>query len=273
MRDVVFGQYYPTGSVIHKLDPRTKLIAGIVYIVAVFLCETYWSYLAAFLFLLLTVLVSRVPIKSVLKSVKAVIFVIAITVILNIFFYHSGNVLWSWWKITITDGGLIFASKMAMRLLFLVLSTSLITLTTTPVNLTDGLESLLTPLKYIKFPVHDVAIIMSIALRFIPSFTEEIDKIMMAQKARGACFDNGNLIARAKALLPVLIPLLVSAFRRADELAMAMDARCYNATDKRTKLKKLRFAPRDLICALFTAAFLAVIIMLKCGFFGLPLGL
>jgi energy-coupling factor transport system permease protein len=269
MRDVAFGQYYPSNSVLHKADPRTKLIAGIVYIVAVFLCDSYWSYLACFSFLLIACLVSKVPLKSILKSIKAVLFVVLITVIINVFCYKTGTVLWSWWILTVTDGGLIFASKMAMRLIFLVVSTSLITFTTTPVTLTDGLESLLTPLKWIKFPVHDVAIIMSIALRFIPSFTEEIDKIMMAQKARGACFDNGNIFKRAKALLPVLIPLFVSAFRRADELAMAMDARCYNATDKRTKMKRLKFAWRDLFLALATAVFLALIIMLKCGFFGL----
>ncbi|MGN1042982.1 MAG: energy-coupling factor transporter transmembrane component T family protein [Christensenellales bacterium] len=269
MRDVAFGQFYPTDSVIHKLDPRTKLIASIIYIVAVFLSESYWAYLACFSFLAIVILVSRIPVKSVLKSVKAVLFVVLITVIINVFFYKNGTVLWSWWKIKITDQGLIFASKMAMRLIFLVLSTSLVTFTTTPVNLTDGLESLLTPLKWIRFPVHDVAVIMSIALRFIPSFTEEIDKIMMAQKARGACFDNGNLIKRAKALLPVLIPLFVSAFRRADELALAMDARCYNATDKRTKMKSLKFALRDLFCALFVAVFLALVIIIRCGFFGL----
>lgn len=269
MRDVAFGQYYPADSVLHRLDPRTKLLAGIVYIVAVFLCESYWAYLACFLFLLVVALVSKVPVSSILKSIKAVLFVVLITVIINVFFYKDGKVLWSWWRLAVTDGGLIFASKMAMRLLFLVVSTSLITFTTTPVTLTDGLESLLTPLKWVRFPVHDVAIIMSIALRFIPTFTEEIDKIMMAQKARGACFDNGNLFKRAKALLPVLIPLFVSAFRRADELALAMDARCYNATDKRTKMKRLRFAPRDLVCGLATAVFLALIIIIKCGFFGL----
>lgn len=269
MRDIAFGQYYPTNSPIHKLDPRTKLLAGLVYIVAIFLCESYWAYLVGFAFLLIVTLVSRVPIKSVLKSIKAVLFVVLFTVIINVFFHRGGNVLWSWWKLSITDGGLIFASKMAMRITFLVISTSLTTFTTTPVNLTDGLESLLTPLKWIKFPVHDVAVIMSIALRFIPSFIEEIDKIMMAQKARGACFDNGNLLKRIKALLPVLIPLFVSAFRRADELALAMDARCYNATDKRTKMKKLKFTYLDLVAAIVTAIFLALIIMMRCGFFGL----
>ena len=240
MRDVAFGQFYPADSFVHKLDPRTKLLASIVYIVAVFLCTSYYSYLACFLFLVISIIVSRIPIKSVLKTVKAVLFIIIITVVINILFYSDGKVLWSWWKLTITEQGLIFASKMAMRLLFLVLSTSLITLTTTPMNLTDGLESLLTPLKWIKFPVHDVAII-----------------------------DTGGLIKRAKALLPILIPLFVSAFRRADELAMALDARCYNATPNRTKMKKLTFTGRDVVAWVLTAAFLAIIIMLRTGFFGL----
>ena len=272
MRDVAFGQYYPTDSFIHKLDPRTKLIASVVYIVAIFLCTNYYSYLACFVFLLGMILVSRIPVKSVLKTVKAVLFIVAITVVINILFYSDGNVLWGWWVIKITDAGLVFASKMAMRLIFLVVATSLVTLTTTPMSLTDGLESLMTPLKYLRLPVHDVAIIMSIALRFIPSFIEEIDKIMMAQKARGAAFDNGGLIRRAKALLPVLIPLFVSAFRRADELAMALDARCYNATDKRTKMKKLTLTWRDALAALLTAAFLTAVILLRMGLFGLLAG-
>ncbi|MBR1747091.1 MAG: energy-coupling factor transporter transmembrane protein EcfT [Clostridia bacterium] len=269
MRDVAFGQYYPSGSFIHKLDPRTKLIASVVYIVAIFLCTNYYSYLACFVFLATMVLVSRITIKSVLKTVKGVLFIVLITVIINVLFYSDGNLLFGWWIVRITDAGLIFASKMAMRLIFLVIATSLVTLTTTPMNLTDGLENLMTPLKYIKFPVHDVAIIMSIALRFIPSFIEEIDKIMMAQKARGAAFDNGGLIKRAKALLPVLIPLFVSAFRRADELAMALDARCYNATDKRTKMKKLTLTWRDAVAAIVTAVFLTAVILLRLGLFGL----
>lgn len=269
MRDVAFGQFYPTDSFIHKLDPRTKLLAVIVYIVAIFLCVHYFSYLACFVFLVISILVSRVPVKSVLKTVKMVMFIVVVTLIINVFFYTDGTPLLEWWKIKITDEGLIYASKMAMRLIFLVVATSLITLTTTPMNLTDGLESLLTPLKWIKIPVHDLAIIMSIALRFIPTFMEEIDKIMMAQKARGAAFDNGGLIKRAKAMLPILIPLFVSAFRRADELALALDARCYNATDKRTKMKKLTLSWRDLVAAVAVSAFLALVIMMKTGFFGL----
>lgn len=269
MRDVAFGQYYPSDSFLHKLDPRTKLIASIVYIVAIFLCTDYYGYVVCFGFLVTLIIVSHIPLKSILKTVKAVLFIVLLTVVINVLFYSEGTLLWGWWVIKITDAGLVFASKMAMRLIFLVIATSLVTLTTTPMNLTDGLENLMTPLKWIKFPVHDVAIIMSIALRFIPSFIEEIDKIMMAQKARGAAFDNGGLIKRAKALLPVLIPLFVSAFRRADELAMALDARCYNATDKRTKMKKLTFSWRDVVAAVLTSIFLTAVILLRIGFFGL----
>lgn len=263
MRDITFGQFYPGESFLHRMDPRAKLILSMVYIVTVFLCQTFYSYLAVFGFLVFIVALSKVPAKSVLKSVKGILFLVLITVVINILFYREGNVLFKLWIIIITEEGLIFSAKMALRLLFLVVGTTLITLTTTPMHLTDGMESLMSPLKVIKFPVHDVAIIMSIALRFIPSLMEEIDKIMLAQKARGAAFDTGGLVARAKALLPVLIPLFVSAFRRADELALALDARCYNATPHRTKMKVLKFGYRDGLAALFCIAFLTGIILMK----------
>ena len=269
MRNVAFGQYYPTGSFIHKLDPRTKLFAGLVCIAAAFVADSYWAYLACYVFLLISILVSRIPILQVLKTVKSIFFIVLISVILNIFFHDEGKVLWAWWKIKITVGGLLYAGQITLRLMFLVISTSLITLTSTPTELTDGLEKIMTPLRYLKFPVHDVAIIMSIALRFIPTLMEETDKITMAQKARGAKFDTGGPLARAKALLPVLIPLFVSAFRRADELALALDARCYNATEARTKMKILRFSLRDLTAFLSLALFLTVVILLRLGFFGL----
>lgn len=262
-RDITFGQYYPADSFVHRLDPRTKLIASVIFIATMFICKSYYSYLACFLFLMACVWVSKIPVSSVLKSIKAIVFVIVITVLINVFFYEEGKVLASWWVITITDQGLIFASKMAMRLVFLVTGTSLITLTTTPMNLTDGLESLFKPLKKIGFPVHDVAIIMSIALRFIPTLMEEIDKIMMAQKARGASFDSGGLIKRARALVPILIPLFVSTFRRADELALALDSRCYNATPNRTKMKVLKFTAKDAFSLLLVALFMGGIIALR----------
>lgn len=262
-RDITFGQYYPADSFIHKLDPRTKLVSSVIFIVTMFLCKSYYSYLACFLFLILCIWVSKIPLYSVLKTVKAIVFIIVVTVIINVFFYSEGKKLLDWWVFTVTDEGLIFASKMAMRLTFLVMGTSLITLTTTPMSLTDGLESLFKPLNKIGFPVHDVAIIMSIALRFIPTLMEEIDKIMMAQKARGASFDSGGLIKRAKALVPILIPLFVSTFRRADELALALDSRCYNATPNRTKMKLLKLTSKDLFVLSFILLFFGVIITLK----------
>lgn len=268
-REIVFGQYYPRNSFIHHLDPRTKLFAALVFIVAIFLCDVFYAYAASYGFLLIVILVSRVPPKSILKTIRAILFIVILTAIINVLFYKEGNAYFSWWRIQVTDAGLIYAAKMVLRIAFLAVSTSLVSLTTTPMALTDGMESLMKPLKAVHFPVHDVAVIMSTALRFIPTLMEEVDKIMMAQKARGAHFDNGGLLKRAKALLPVLIPLFVSTFRRADELAMALDARCYNATPNRTKMKPLKFSWRDLVALLALAVFLTVIILLKIGFFGL----
>ncbi|MBO7156708.1 MAG: energy-coupling factor transporter transmembrane protein EcfT, partial [Clostridia bacterium] len=210
----------------------------------------------------------RVLIPS-LKSVKAIIFIVIIMAIINLFTVREGTVLWSWWKIIITLEGVFTAVKLALRLIFLVMGTALLTYITTPMALTDGMESLMYPLSLIKVPTHDIAIIMSIALRFIPILMEEVDKIMMAQKARGACFDRGGLLQRAKALLPVLIPLFVSAFRRADELALALDARCYNATPNRTKYKQAKFTWRDLIASIFTAIFIALVVAINNNFWGL----
>lgn len=268
-RNMVFGQYYPSSSFIHKLDPRIKLLATVIFIVAVFLCESFYAYAVCYGFLFIVILASRVPLLSILKTLKAILFIIIFTAILNILFYKDGSVLFQWKFIRITDEGLLYAAKMALRIIFLVLGTSLVSFTTTPMALTDGMESLMTPLKWIRFPVHDVAVIMSTALRFIPTLMEEVDRIVMAQKARGAHFDQGGIIKRAKAMLPVLIPLLVSTFRRADELAMALDARCYNATPNRTKMKPLKFTYRDLIAFVCLAIFLTVIIFFKIGFFGL----
>lgn len=268
-KDIVYGQYYPASSFIHKLDPRLKLFAAVVFIAAIFVCDTFYSYAACYAFLLIVIWASKVPILSILRTVKAVLFIVILTAILNVFFYKDGTVLAEWTVFRITDSGLIYAAKMALRILFLVISTSLVSFTSTPMALTDGMESLMKPLKLVRFPVHDVAVIMSTALRFIPTLMEEVNKIIMAQKARGAHFDNGGLLKRAKALLPVLIPLFVSTFRRADELAMALDARCYNATPNRTKMKPLRFTYRDLIAFILLAIFLTLIVFVKVGFFGL----
>lgn len=263
MRDVSFGQYYPTGSVVHRLDPRAKVVFSILFMVTIFFVFSYAGYAVVALFLLAVCLFSKIPVKNVIKSVKAILFIMLFTAIINIFFYDSGRVLFEWWRIKITLGGIDFAIKMALRISLLVMGTSMLSFTTTPMELTDAIESLLKPLKYIKVPVHDIALIMSIALRFIPGLMDETDKIMMAQKARGAEIDTGGLVKKVKAMLPVLIPLFVSAIRRADELADALDARCYNATDRRTKMKVLRLTWKDLVAFLFVAVFVALIFLDK----------
>ena len=263
MRDVAFGQYYPSKSFVHRLDPRLKILFLIVYIVAVFLCDTFYALGACAFVFVLAALFSGVPIKSLLRSVKAVLFLLLFMSALNLFFYEGETVLWEWKFITITKEAIYFTIFLAVRLFLLVLGSSLLTLTTTPVSLADGIESLLSPLKIIRFPVHELALIMSIALRFIPILTDETGRIMNAQKARGADFESGNLFKRIKALLPILIPLLISAFRRADELGDAMDARCYSGSKVRTKYKKLVFSWRDLIATLLGLALLAGVILLK----------
>lgn len=268
-RDITFGQYYPTDSFLHKLDPRVKFLLMVAYIVAVFLVQNLFGFVAIILWLLIVVLVSKVPPLKVLKSLKAIIFIVIFTAILNVFFNTSGEILWQWRKIIISTGGIELAIKVVLRMVLLVGGTSMLTFTTTPMELTDGLESLMTPLKWIKVPVHDIAIIMNISLKFIPILTEEVDKITMAQKARGASFDEGGLITRAKALIPILIPLFVSAFRRADELALALDARCYNATPNRTKYKLLKVTWRDIIAALFTAILVVIVVAVNNNFWGL----
>lgn len=266
-RDVAFGQYYPTESFVHGLDPRAKLTFVLAFIVSVFFVDTFVGYAVVAGFIAITVIFSKVPLISILKSLKGVMFLVLFTAVLNVFFYKTGRVLAHWTIFTITVDGLIFAAKMALRLSLLVMGATLLTLTTTPMGITDGMESLLSPLKLIKVRVHDISIIMSIALRFIPSLIEETDRIMMAQKARGAAFDTGGLIKKAKAMLPILIPLFVSAFRHADELALALDARCYNATDKRTKLKQLKFGWRDLVAALFVILYFVLVLFLKYDWF------
>ena len=261
MREVSFGQYYPANSFVHKCDPRLKIVFLIAYIVAVFLAKNFYALGAcAFVFLLMAAF-SGVPLKSLLRSVKAVLFLLAFTSLLNLFFHTGETVIWQWWIIKISKEAIYFTVFFAVRLFLLVLGSAVLTLTTTPVALTDGLESLLSPLKVIRFPVHELALIMSIALRFIPILTDETGRIMNAQKARGADFETGGLFKRVKAIIPILIPLLISAFRRADELGDAMDARCYSGSKVRTKYKKLTFTWRDgvaffLLCALFAGVIL-----------------
>ncbi|WP_251617305.1 energy-coupling factor transporter transmembrane component T family protein [Pumilibacter muris] len=270
MKDVSFGQYYPVESPIHRLDPRIKLLAVVLYIVGIFFIRKFAGFALLAVFLLIVVLISRVPPLKVLKSVRAVLFLVLFTVIMSVLFYatKTEEPLWQWHFIKIYKQGLINAARMGLRLVFLVLGPSLLTLTTTPVELTDGLESLLKPLAMIKLPVHELAIIMSIALRLIPTLLEETEKIMNAQKARCASFDTGNIFKRAKALLPVLIPLFVSSFRRADELADAMDSRCYRGAKGRTRMKVLKLRARDFVAAFVMLALFAVILFLRYNWFG-----
>ena len=263
MREATFGQYYPSTSFVHKCDPRAKILFLIVYITAIFLADNFYSLgVGAALFVLIA-LVSGVPFKSLLRSVKAILFLLLFMTVLNLFFYKGETVLWSWKFITITKEAVLYTVFLAVRLFLLVLGSTLLTLTTTPVSLADGIESLLSPLKWLRFPVHELALIMSIALRFIPILTEETGRIMNAQKARGADFETGGLVKRVKAVVPTLIPLLISAFRRADELGDAMDARCYSGSKVRTKYKKLTFTWRDFIVFVFGAALLAGVILIK----------
>jgi len=266
VKDVSFGQYYPVDSVGHRLDPRMKLLLTVMYIVMVFFVNTFIGYGVVAVFLFVLILCSRVPPLKVLRSIRAIIFLVFFTGILNLLLYKPSSEavlpLAEWWRIKIYKDGIITAGRMALRLVLLVLGPALLTLTTTPVALTSGIESALKPLKLIKFPVHALAMIMSIALRLIPTLMEETDKIMRAQKARAADFESGNLIKKAKALLPVLIPLFVNSFRRADELAVAMDSRCYRGAKGRTKMKKLKFAGRDLGAFLLFASMFAGLVLL-----------
>ncbi|MBR2336536.1 MAG: energy-coupling factor transporter transmembrane protein EcfT [Clostridia bacterium] len=262
LSDVTFGQYYQADSFVHKMDPRVKILLLIAYIVMVFVAKTFLGLFATLIFLLVTVVASKVPIGSVLKSIKAILFLVVFTAILNICFYSPKNGDTHLFWVVYTEG-LISAGFLALRLVSLVMGSAVLTLTTTPVSLTDGIESLLKPLSLVKFPVHDLALIMSIALRSIPTLANETERIINAQKARGAEFDSGNIIKKAKALIPVLIPLLISAFRRGDELGDAMDARCYSGSKVRTKYKKLTLTFRDLVATLVVAIAITGVIMLN----------
>lgn len=272
MRDITLGQYYPTDSVIHRLDPRIKLILSITYIVMVFFINKFTGYGYLALFLLIVIFLSKVPLIKVLKSVRPILFLILFTVVMSLFFYNGqgGEMFFHWGIIKLYWEGLWNALKMALRLILLVMGPSILTLTTTPVELTDGLERLLKPLAMIKLPIHELAIIMSIALRLIPTLVEETDKIINAQKARCADFDSGNLFKKAKALLPILIPLFVSSFRRADELAYAMDSRCYRGAKGRTRMKVLRLRFRDFFAVFIVAAVFFGILILKYNYFCWP---
>ncbi len=260
LKDITLGQYFPGNSVIHRLDPRTKLIVLVAYIVALFMAESWVSYAICLAFLVSCIAISRVPVKSLFKGMKSLVFILMFTAVLNVLFTDGETELAKFWVFTITLEGIIRAFFMISRILMLVSGTFLLTYTTSPIALTDGLESLLSPLKKLHFPVHELAMMMCIALRFIPTLIEETDKIMSAQRARGADFESGNIFARVKALLPILVPLFISAFRRADELATAMECRCYHGGDGRTKMKLLRYKRCDLITFVVVAAFAAAVI-------------
>ena len=246
LRDITLGQYFPGSSPIHRLDPRAKLLAMICYIVALFLGEWFATYALLLLVLAAVVKVSTVKPRALVRGLKPVVFILVFTAVLNIF-YTPGEPLASFWIFTITKQGVLHAFFMVVRIIMLITCTFLLTYTTSPLALTDALESLLGPLKKIRVPVHELSMMMSIALRFIPTLIEETDKIMSAQRARGADFDSGNLAQRAKALIPLLVPLFISAFRRADELATAMECRCYHGGEGRTRMKQLHYRPGDVL--------------------------
>ena len=263
LRDVTFGQYYPTNSFVHKMDARIKLVLSLLFMVGIFFVESFAVFGLITLYLLFVILVSRVPLKSVLKSIRGIVVLLLLTAILNVFFTKGqSKPLVSWWKIQIYVEGLIFAAKMLLRLTYLVIGSSILTLTTTPVDLTHAVESLLKPLRVIKFPVHEFALIMSLTLSFIPSLIEETDRIIRAQKARGADFDTGGLIKRAKAFVPILIPLLVGGFRRAEELANAMNSRCYEGATNRTQMRVMKCTWRDLVAALVVVLVFTIVFVI-----------
>ena len=260
LKDITLGQYMPGNTAVHRLDPRTKILLTTAYIAMIFLVKSPVWYVIPVAYLALAARVAGLSLGQLLKSVKPLRVLLILTFVLNLFFSGGGTVLVQWGIVTITQEGLLLAVHFSMRLVFLVVGTSILTLTTSPVALSDGIEMLLKPLKVFHFPAHELAMMMTIALRFIPTLIEETDKIMKAQQARGAEFESGRLIARAKAMIPLLVPLFVSAFRRAGELAMAMEARCYHGGEGRTRLRVLRFTAEDLKATLATALALALVI-------------
>ena len=262
MGGMTIGQFFPGETFIHKLDPRMKLILTTVYIVMLFLAGNIWALLVGVVFLLVAYPVSRLSWTMVMRSVRPIFIIISITAVLNMFFV-GGEVLWSWWILQITDQGVYNAIMIVLRIISLVVGTSLLTYTTSPIALTDAIERLLNPLKKLKMPVHELAMMMTIALRFIPTLMEETEKIMSAQKARGADMESGHLMQRIKALVPILVPLFVAAFRRADELALAMVCRCYHGGEGRTRMTILTMSWRDWAAALFMAVLLAAVICLN----------
>lgn len=262
LRDITIGQYYPVQSLIHRLDPRVKILGSIMYLVSLFLFDSFYGFLVAAVFLTGIILLSRVPFRHIVKGLKPIIVILSFTVLFN-FLLTPGEELFRFYFIRITKEGLYRGTFMGVRLIMLILGSSILTFTTTPMQMTDGLESLMKPLTWLKVPVHDIAMTISIALRFIPLLMEETDKIMKAQQARGADFESGNLIKRAKAMVPIFVPLIISAFRRAFDLALAMEARCYRGGNGRTKLHPLHFHMCDLWASIYLIVYMTVIIVLR----------
>ena len=261
LKDITLGQYYRTESPLHRLDPRVKIVATFAFIISLFLVKNFIGYLIAGLFLLICIRLSNVPVRFIFRGMKAIFFLLILTMVFNLYL-TPGIVVFSFWKLQITKEGIKLALMMGIRLVFLITGSSLMTLTTTPNNLTDGLEKLLGPLKKIRVPVHEISMMMSIALRFIPILMEETDKIMKAQMARCADFESGSVINRAKNLIPLLVPLFISAFRRANDLAMAMEARCYRGGDGRTKMKPLIYQKRDFIAYLCILLYVVMVVVI-----------
>ncbi len=259
---ITIGQYFPGTSPLHRMDPRAKILFTIALIAGVFLADSAAGYAVLFAFVFAAIRVSRIGVKFIVKGLKPILFIMLFTFFINMFFTSGGAVLFEWRFIRVTDSGVRAASFMALRLALLVIASQLLTLTTSSIELTDGIEALIRPFSKIGFPAHELAMMMSIAMRFIPTLMEETDKIMKAQMARGADFESGNLIQRARAMLPLLVPLFVSAFRRADELALAMEARCYRGGQGRTRMKQLHYTRLDAIGAACMAALIAAVCVL-----------
>lgn len=261
--DITIGQYFPSDSPLHRLDARVKLVITLLYIVSLFLIKSFIGYAFVIIALAIVIKVSKVPFKFMVKGLKSLVFIIIFTALINVFTVKGGETLVTFWKLSITTEGVFFAIKMALRIILLIIGSSLLTLTTTPIKLTDGIEALLKPLSKIGVPAHDIAMMMTIALRFIPTLLDETDKIIKAQQARGADFDTGRLRDKARALVPILVPLFISAFRRADELAMAMESRCYNGGANRTRMNVMKVTSIDYTAIILFVVYWIVIIAMR----------
>lgn len=260
IKDITIGQYIPGNSPVHRLDPRLKILISIFFIIDLFIITNFKGYLFVLIFIFASIFLAGIKFKYIFKGIKPILFLILITAIFNLFLTPGKEVLISYGKLTLYKEGFYLASFMVIRLIFLITGTSILTLTTSPIELTDGLETLLNPFKKIGLPAHELAMMMTIALRFIPTLMDETDKIMKAQMARGASFDEGNLVKRAKALIPILVPLFISSFRRADELAMAMESRCYRGGEGRTRMKILKFSSIDISASLLFISYIVLTI-------------